>query len=86
MHWYTGVVCLIVVMILMYLFIRGAQEPSFVQPKIDPFWRCKRCGMMLAADYDKEAVMCPHAASVPNGPCPMELVGEDGKVIRDDES
>jgi hypothetical protein len=83
MHWYTGVICLIVVMVLMYALVRGGSELPEAEPRIEPFWRCKRCGMMMAVDFGG-VVTCP-AGQTPDGPCPIELVGEDGKVVRDEE-
>jgi hypothetical protein len=85
MHWYTGVICLIVVMVLMYALVRGGADLPEIGSCVEPFWRCKRCGMMMSIDFAKVSIDCPRAGQIPNDPCPMELVGEDGKVVRDEE-
>jgi hypothetical protein len=83
MHWYTGVICLIVVMVLMYALVRGGSELPDVESRLS-LWRCKRCGIM-ASSARAAMINCPRASVTPDEPCPMELVGEDGKVVRDED-
>jgi len=65
MHWYTGVVCLIAVMVIMYLFIRGAQtDYDYEVDSPRARWKCKRCGKVIKIGQ---------TADCERGPCPMDL-------------
>lgn len=67
--WY-GVAALIIVMVLMYLFILGANrdEQVFDGDADVMVWRCTRCSIELAFGDDY---------SCKRSPCPMELVTKD---------
>lgn len=55
---------------------REIDDAMSIDLKLDEAWRCKRCGMMLASNYDRKAVVCgmAHIGLQPETACPMEKV------------